>query len=1164
MRPVPRRSLRLLSVLAAGFALAGLPFASPAAAQAAAVDPDLLAGLAARSIGPATMSGRIAAIDVVPGDPGTIWVGVATGGVWRSRDGGLNFEPVFDEQPVAAIGAIAVDPRRPEVVWVGTGEGNPRNSASVGNGVYRSLDGGETWSHLGLPESERVHRILLHPGEPDTAWVCAMGRTWGENRERGVFRTTDGGASWSQVLFVDERTGCADLAADPRNPAKLYAAMWDHRRWPWFFRSGGPGSGLHVSHDGGDTWRRVTPEDGLPEGDLGRIGVAVAPSDPRVVYAFVEGEEENGLYRSSDGGRSWELRTTDELAGNRPFYYADLRVDPANPDRVYSLWSLTSVSNDGGKSFEVLVPFRGVHPDHHALWIDPEDPRHLFGGNDGGVYESRDHGVTWRFVRNLPLAQYYHVRVDDETPYNIYGGLQDNGSWRGPSEVWENGGIRNHHWQEVGFGDGFDTVPIPGDARRGYAMSQEGYVQRWDLDTGERWSVRPAPLGDEPLRFNWNAAIEVDPFEPDTVYFGSQFVHRSRDRGATWETISADLTTNDPEWQRQAESGGLTLDVSGAENFTTLVALAASPVERGVLWAGSDDGRLHVTRDGGATWTSVEGNLRTASRNTVPENTWIPHVEPSPHDAATAFVVLDNHRRSDWTPYVYRTTDFGRTWRSLATPALRGYALSIQQDPVDPDLLFLGTEFGLWASIDGGASWLPFTHGVPTVSVMDLAIQQREGDLVIATHGRSLFVIDDLTPLRELEPGHLTAPLHLFSIGDAQQAQIAQTGSSRFPGDDEFRGANEPYGALVAFALAGDDLPWPDEERERARKQAERREERREREQRALTREEGMPNVERRAGAQAAVAEAPAAGAAGEEEAKEAAAKADAAQGPKAEIVVRDAAGRRVRRFEEPVHRGINRVAWDLRHDGFAEPKTGEDEEDDPFPPRGPEVVPGVYQVTVRYGGAEATAPVRVLPDPRFDLSDADRRAGHDAQMRVGALQEALTAAIDRVRATRSDVETVLARHAAAKADVDEDDKEDEPAAGAGAAAAADPASADQAAGDATAVADADPLARDGRKLLADLDALERSLWVPPDTRGILPETDAWSQVGRASWLLGAAWRPPTAAQRRYVEIAEQATAQALEATNRFFTDRVAPFREQAQGHLRLLPEDEPLAMPRP
>ncbi|MCB1035479.1 MAG: hypothetical protein KDD47_16775, partial [Acidobacteria bacterium] len=447
-----------------------------ASVPAMGLDPNLLAGLKARSIGPATMSGRVGAIEALASDPDTIYVGAATGGLWRSTDGALTWKPLFDDQPVAAIGAVAVHPASTDIVWVGTGEGNPRNSASVGNGVYKSMDGGETWSHLGLEETERIHRIVLHPTDPDIAYVAALGKTWGEHPQRGVFKTTDGGKTWRKVLYVNETTGASELVMDPKNPHKLFATLWQHRRWPWFFESGGPGSGIFVSHDAGETWKKLTPEDGLPEGDLGRIGLAIAPSDPRVVYALVEAEgKTNRFLRSDDGGRSFKTQadTAGQEIGNRPFYYSDIRVDPAEPNRVYSLWSLISVTEDGGKTWRVQVPFSPVHPDHHALWIDPGNPRFLIDGNDGGVYLSRDRGETWRYVRNLPFAQFYHVRVDDETPFNVYGGLQDNGSWRGPSTVWSNGGIRDFHWQEVFFGDGFDTVPDPEDSTRGYAMSQE-------------------------------------------------------------------------------------------------------------------------------------------------------------------------------------------------------------------------------------------------------------------------------------------------------------------------------------------------------------------------------------------------------------------------------------------------------------------------------------------------------------------------------------------------------------------------------------------------------------------------------------------------------------------------------------------------------------------
>jgi len=450
--------MRRSSVVLALLVLAAVPLR-------AAVDPDLLAGLKARSIGPATMSGRIASIESSAANRDLVFVGTATGGLWRSVNGGLTFEPVFDDEPVASIGAVALDPSNPDAVWVGTGEGNPRNSVSVGNGIYKSLDGGRTWQHLGLEKTERIHRVIVHPRDSRVAWAAAMGQAWGENPERGVFKTVDGGKTWRKVLYVDERTGCADLVVDPSNPNKLFAAMWDYRRWPWFFRSGGPGSGLFVSYDGGESWKRLTEEDGLPKGDLGRIGLGIAASDPRIVYALVEAKK-NALLRSDDGGRSWKTINSDGDVSPRPFYYADLRVDPQDPNRIYRLASGLHVSTDGGKTFELLAAFREVHPDHHAMWIDPEDPRHILEGNDGGVYESRDRGASWRFVANLPVPQFYHVRYDMAVPYNVYGGLQDNGSWKGPSDVWENGGIRNHHWQEVGFGDGFDTVPDPRDPMR--------------------------------------------------------------------------------------------------------------------------------------------------------------------------------------------------------------------------------------------------------------------------------------------------------------------------------------------------------------------------------------------------------------------------------------------------------------------------------------------------------------------------------------------------------------------------------------------------------------------------------------------------------------------------------------------------------------------------
>ncbi|MFL6294045.1 MAG: VPS10 domain-containing protein [Thermoanaerobaculia bacterium] len=1094
---------RSLPVVLVALCLSAMP-------AAAAVDPSLLAGLKARSIGPAAMSGRIAAIDA--SNSGTIYVGTATGGVWKSVNGGLTWTPIFDDQPVASIGAVAMDPSNPDAVWVGTGEGNPRNSVSVGNGIYKSLDGGQTWQHLGLEKTERIHRVIVHPQDSRTAWVAALGQAWGENPERGVFKTLDGGKTWRKVLYVDERTGCADLVVDPSNPNKLIAAMWDYRRWPWSFRSGGPGSGLHVSYDGGESWKKLTEEDGLPKGDLGRIGLAMAASDPRVVYALVEAKS-NALLRSDDGGRTWKSVNSEGDVSPRPFYFADIRVDPRDPNRLYRLASVLHASSDGGKTFEAIGGFREIHPDHHAMWIDPGDPRHILEGNDGGVYESRDRGASWRFISNLPVPQFYHVRYDMAVPYNVYGGLQDNGSWKGPSDVWENGGIRNQHWQEVDFGDGFDTVPDPRDPMRGYAMSQEGFVIRYDLRTGERKDIRPAPpAGDEDdLRFNWNAAIAIDPFDPDTIYFGSQYVHRSTDRGDTWTTISPDLTTDKPEWQKASESGGLTIDATGAENFTTLIAIAPSPVQKGVIWAGSDDGRLHVTRDGGKTWTSVEKNVRG-----VPENTWIPHIHPSTYDAGTAFVVFDNHRRSDWTPYVARTTDFGRTWTSLSTKDLRGYALSIIQDPVDPDLLFLGTEFGLWVSLDGGKGWMRFDQGIPTVSVMDLAIHPREHDLIVATHGRGLYIVDDIRPLRSLsrlasETTQKDA-IRLFEVGDAMQHQVAQTGSSRFPGAGEFRGQGRPYGALITWSMNVPGLPHPDEEKERERKEAERAEKASEgRGQPPVTDE---PSEEEEAGRSAPPG------------------RRGGKKGPEAKIEVMDGSGKVIRTFQAPVTQGVNRAAWDLRRDAY---KRIPRRDANPFrDAAGPEVLPGTYRVRVSYKDQKsAEQTVRVLPDPRYEGRLGGRQANFEAQVRAGKVQEALAQAVERINQTRSDIDAVTAK---LKAREDKDKEKKDPA--------------------------GEALTKSGRELRKKLDEVEKRLWQPEGTKGILPETDAENRLNYAMRAIGSSYDAPTPAQLAYLERAEAEARKVLADFNQLFSQDVAAFRARVKElDVQLLPEAPPISI---
>ncbi|MCI0403255.1 MAG: hypothetical protein L0212_06995 [Acidobacteria bacterium] len=940
-----------------------------AASLWAQIDPELLAGMKARSIGPAGMSGRISDIVAVESDPNIIYVGASTGGVWKSENGGLTWTPIFDDQPVHAIGALAVFQATPDIVWVGTGEGNTRNSVSVGNGIYKSLDAGRTWKHLGLEETERIHRVLLHPTYPSVAYVCALGKLWGENPERGVFKTTDGGETWKKVLYVDEKTGCGDLAMDPANPNKLIAGMWQHRRWPWFFRSGGPGSGMYVTVDGGANWKRQTEDDGLPKGELGRFGVAFFRADSKIVYALVEAEK-SALLRSEDGGRSWTKVNESHNIAPRAFYYCDLRVDPERPNRVYNLHSTVQVSDDSGKSFRPLISFAKLHPDHHAFWINPRDPRHLLDGNDGGVGISRDRGETWQFAANLPLAQFYHINVDMDRPYRVMGGMQDNGSWWGPSSVWENGGIRNHHWEEVGFGDGFDVASDPREPLIGYAMSQRGFLIRWNLRTGERKDIRPLAPDDTFLRFNWNAALALDPFDAGTIYYGSQFVHKSTDRGDSWTLLSQDLTTNNPEWQKQNQSGGLTLDVTGAENFTTIITIAPSAVERGVIWVGTDDGRLHVTRDGGQTWTSVEGNVKG-----VPANSWIPHIEPSKFSGGTAFVVFDDHRRSNFTPYVNKTTDYGKGWTNLATKDLRGYALVVEQDPVKEDLLFLGTEFGLFVTLDGGKSWFQWKHGFPTASAMDLAIHPREHDLVVGTHGRAAFVLDDIRPLRSLSAATLAEPLHLYEIPEAQQYMVKQTGASRFPGQGEYRGENREYGALLTYSLNFDDLPLPNEEKERERKEKER---------------------EAQRARQQAAGETP------EEEKKD-------EKKPQVDIEITDASGKVIRKFKGPAVRGVNRAVWNLRRDEFREPRR-DDDQPSFFQPGYLEVLPGSYGVAIKYKDKEAKRSVQIAADPRYSIPMAAREAKWAAIEQGGKLQERLAEAIDRLRATRTDTEQVMKR----------------------------------------------------------------------------------------------------------------------------------------------------------
>ena len=763
--------------------------------QDVTLDSDTLSGLPIRAIGPAAMGGRIADIAAVrEGQRLTIYVGSASGGVWKSVDGGTTFKPIFDKQPSLSIGSIAIDPSNSHTVWVGTGESWTRNSVSVGTGVYRSRDGGDNWEAVGLADSEHVSRIVVDPKSSNTVYACALGHLWNSNTERGVFKTTDGGKTWNKVLYRNDSTGCAELAMDPQDSGVLYAAMWDVRREPHNFRSGGPGSGLFKTTDGGATWHELRK--GLPEGDLGRIGIGIPPSNHLRVYAVVEAKNHTALFRSDDAGDSWtEINNSFNVSG-RPFYFARLAVDPKNADRLYKPGFFLTVSEDGGKSFSAAFsahegPGDALHGDLHALWINPENPDQMLVGTDGGIYQSLDQASHWRFLSTLPVSQFYHVSFDMAEPYNVYGGLQDNGTWMAPSRAVD--AIANRHWRNIDFGDGFWAFSDPADDDYAYVEYQGGKIARFRKSTGESRDIKPLPRANEPeFRFNWNAPIHMSPNQKGTVYLGGQFLFRSRDHGESWERISPDLTTNDPARQHQELSGGLTIDNSDAEKYETIYTIAESPKSGDVIWVGTDDGNVQITRDGGKHWTNVVKNIPG-----LPANTWVSTIEASRFDPAIAYATFDGHAAGDMKTYVYRTKDYGKTWTSLSTPELSGYAHVVREDLVNANLLFVGTEFGLFVSLDDGAHWAQFKGGLPNVAVRDIAIHPRESDLILATHGRGVFILDDLTPLRALTPELLGKDLVMLPSRPSVLELPAS--EQRFDGDAEFQGRTLPEAASIVY-----------------------------------------------------------------------------------------------------------------------------------------------------------------------------------------------------------------------------------------------------------------------------------------------------------------------------------------------------------------------------
>jgi photosystem II stability/assembly factor-like uncharacterized protein len=789
----------IAAVIGSGSAIAADAPASPAPR----FDAGVISGLGARNIGSAAMSGRIAALDAVPGKDGktTLFVGAASGGVWKSTDSGTTFKPVFDKQPVQSIGTITIDPSHHDTIWVGTGEPWTRNSVSIGNGIYKSVDGGESWTRMGLPDSERIAKIIVDPRDGNTVYACVPGRLWSDSAERGLYKTGDGGKSWTLVLKGRNlSTGCSSIALDPKDPDVIFAGMWDFRRKGWTFRSGGEsataesGSGLFRSTDGGRNWSETTDaaNKGFPKKPYGRIAVTIAPSASNIVYALVESTD-SALYRSDDGGKTWDKRDKSQMMVWRPFYFANLIVDPTNPERLFKPDLALIQSQDGGKSFANVGG--GTHGDHHVVWIDPTDVQHVITGDDGGLWQSYDGGNKWWKQNNLPVSQFYHVSVDASDPFHVYGGLQDNSAWVGDSAY--PGGITNQRWENMYGGDGFWVWEDPSDANYLYAEAQGGTIGRINRHTHEVRSIQPLAGYDEKLRWNWNTPIALSPNEKGTIYIGAQFLFRSRDHGQSWDRISPDLTTNDPQKQRQEESGGITVDNSAAEMHTTIYSISESPKAAGTIWVGTDDGNVQLTRDGGKSWSNVVKNIKG-----VPAHAWVSWVQAGGFDAGSALVAFDRHTFGDMAPYVYATHDYGKTWNALVTPkvdkGVRGYAHVIKEDPQKQGLLYLGTEFGLWISPDGGREWAPFKgNEFPAVAVRDLAFQQRDASLALATHGRGIWIIDDLTPLRALDDAMLGREAGFLATRPVQQRINAFGGWSE--GDASFSGPNPPNGAEIVY-----------------------------------------------------------------------------------------------------------------------------------------------------------------------------------------------------------------------------------------------------------------------------------------------------------------------------------------------------------------------------
>ena len=950
----------------------------PTLSQSPSSTADAFSGLRARAIGPAVTSGRVMSIAVDPTNSAVFYIGAASGGVWKTVNGGTTWQPVFDSQGSFSIGWVTVDPKRPNVVWVGTGERNSQRSVAYGDGVYKSEDGGRSWTNVGLRNSEHIGRVVISPKDSDTVYVAAQGPLWAAGGDRGLYKTTDGGGAWTRVLEISEHTGVTDVVVDPRNPEIVVASAYQRRRHFFTMINGGPESAIHRSTDGGKTWKKVTT--GLPEEQLGRIGLAISPVNPDVLYANVEAANgKGGIYRSSDNGVTWEKRS-DYNQGS--MYYGDVFADPVNVDRLYIPDVLFQISDDGGKTLRALGT-RSMHVDNHIIWVDPSNTNHLLVGNDGGLYRSQDRGAHWVFFENLPIPQFYDVDVDNAAPfYNVYGGTQDNTSLGGPARSRSDHGILNQDWFVTQGGDGFVSHVDPEDPNTVYAELQHGVIVRYDKRTGERIGIQPHEgKGGAPLRWNWDAPFIISPHLHTRLYIGSQFVYRSDDKGGTWKTISPDLT-------RQVDRN--TLPVMGkvwgpdavAKNTSTalygnLSAIAESPKKEGLLYAGTDDGLIQVSDNGGAGWRKID------KLPGVPADAYIARIRASQHDAATVYVVAENHQNGDFAPYLLKSTDTGRTWKAINgdLPA-RGSTYAIAEDHVDPNLLFTGTEFAGYWSKDGGQHWIKI-GGIPTIAVREIAIQKRDNDLVLATFGRGIYIVDDYSPVRVATPASLTTAATLYPVRDAvlyvPTRQFGLPGKA-FQGEMLFAAENPPYGATITYHLK-DEITTLKQKRLDAEKDAEK-----------AGKAIRYPTAD------------------------ELRAEADE-EPPAILLTISGPSGTPVRVITGPVKKGLQRVAWDLRAPAHELPPNrprGELDEMFSDPLVGPFVLPGQYSAALSQRVAGVVSPLavpvtfNVVMDPQGVHTVEDQAARWQFDGTLQSLRRDIAGSLELANSTRTRLDAII------------------------------------------------------------------------------------------------------------------------------------------------------------